>query len=55
MIHTDLDRCCITEDTASLVDLRGDFVSSIIKQSPWKPWFILVRKDELPKFQMITL
>ena len=53
MIHTDLSRGCITEDSASLVDLRGDFGSSDPKHYPWKPWFILVRKYDLPRFQLI--
>ena len=37
MIHTDLSGGYITEDSASLVDYRGEFGYYIIKNSPWKP------------------
>ena len=37
MMHTDLAGGCITEDSDSIVDLRGGFGSSIPKISPWKP------------------
>ena len=36
-MHTDLSRVCITEDSASLLDLRGDFGLSFAKNYPWKP------------------
>ena len=36
MMHTHIDGCCITEDKASLVDLRGNFGSYVTKQSSWK-------------------
>ena len=37
MIHTDIGWGLITEYSAYLVDFRGDFVSSIPQNSPWKP------------------
>ena len=55
MMHTDLARCCIKEDIAPLVDLRGDFGSYVPKHFPCKPLFILVRKYDLPRFQLIPL
>ena len=55
IMHTDLNRFCITKYGSSLLYLRGYFVSSVPKQSPWKYWFILVRKDEILRFQLIPL
>ena len=55
MIHTDIDILSIADDSASLVDLVGDFGSSVTKISPWKPLSIMVRKYELPRFRLIPL
>ena len=54
-MHTDHSRGCITEDSASFQDLIGDFKFSVPKTSPLKPWFIVVRNYELPRFQLIIL
>ena len=35
MIHSDLDRGCIIEESDSLVDLRGAFGSSVPKHYLW--------------------
>ena len=54
-MHTDLAGGCITEDSDSLVYLRGVFGSSVTKHYYWKPCFILVRKYDLIRFQLISI
>ena len=35
-MYNDLDGFCIKEDSALLLDLRGDFGSYVTKHYPWK-------------------
>ena len=55
MMHTDISGGCITEDSASLVDLIGDLGSSVTRHYPWKDLFVLVRKDDISRLQLISL
>ena len=55
VVHTDIFRGRIKEDSASLVYLRGDFVSYVPKHSHLNPWFRIVRKMIFPGYNWFLI